>query len=142
MKGRKLNYRRNILLIFSLVSILFFITGCKNKMKWLDEKLGQGFNKIENASLNEIINYLNLEEKFKEEKDMATTSPADLTKDIKEKIDKWLQDNNFNRYGDSKETMYTGGTPLFNEETGKSIERFEYILKKHPDILTRINENQ
>ncbi|MEW6188626.1 MAG: hypothetical protein AB1466_00715 [Actinomycetota bacterium] len=36
-----------------------------------------------------------------------------------------IQRNNLNGYGDPKD----GGTPLFDEITGKRIDRYEYILK-------------
>lgn len=29
--------------------------------------------------------------------------------------------------------MYMGGTPLFNEMTGESTDRYEYLVKKFPD---------
>jgi len=30
--------------------------------------------------------------------------------------------------------MYMGGSPLFDETTGEMIDRYEYLLKKFPDI--------
>ncbi|MBI2074242.1 MAG: hypothetical protein HYT83_00220 [Candidatus Levybacteria bacterium] len=51
----------------------------------------------------------------------------------KQRIDAWIDKNDLNQYGDPKSTMYTGGTPLFDEATGKTIDRYDYILKKHPD---------
>jgi hypothetical protein len=29
--------------------------------------------------------------------------------------------------------MYAGGTPLFNEATGRQIDRLDYIYRKHPE---------
>jgi hypothetical protein len=49
------------------------------------------------------------------------------------KIEKWIVDNKLNEYGDPAGTIYAGGTPLFDEATGKTISRWEYIKKKHPD---------
>ena len=54
----------------------------------------------------------------------------------------WLQENGYNRYGDSRDAIYTGGTPLFNEKTGEKINRYDYILKKFPNILERIEQDQ
>lgn len=51
----------------------------------------------------------------------------------KKEIEAWIMENDLNIYGDPKNTVYTGGTPLFNEATGQKIDRFEYILKRHPD---------
>lgn len=62
-----------------------------------------------------------------------------LTQEDKEKIDKWIKDKNLNIYGDPKDTMYTGGTPLFDESTGKTIDRYEYILKNHQDLPEKLN---
>jgi serine/threonine protein phosphatase PrpC len=49
-------------------------------------------------------------------------------------IDRWIAENDLNEYGDPKGTMYLGGTPLFDERTGQSRERYEYILEKHPEL--------
>ncbi|MFH1890099.1 MAG: hypothetical protein ABIJ91_00835 [Candidatus Kuenenbacteria bacterium] len=51
----------------------------------------------------------------------------------KAKIEKWLVDNMLNEYGDSADTLYAGGTPLFDESTGETMDRYDYILKNHPN---------
>lgn len=51
----------------------------------------------------------------------------------KQQIEAWVVKNNLNQYGDPKDTVYIGGTPLFDETTGESIDRYEYIIKNHPD---------
>lgn len=51
----------------------------------------------------------------------------------KKQIDEWITGQNLNEYGDPKDTVYTGGTPLFDESTGNSIDRYDYIRQKHPD---------
>ncbi len=51
----------------------------------------------------------------------------------KAKIEKWIVDNKLNEYGDPADTIYAGGTPLFNEATGQMMDRYEYIKMKHPD---------
>lgn len=50
----------------------------------------------------------------------------------KESVARWLQKNDLNEYGDSKETMYAGGTPLFSESSGETKTLYEYLLQKHP----------
>jgi hypothetical protein len=60
---------------------------------------------------------------------------AELTKQQKEWIDKMIQKAGLNEFGDPKGTMYAGGTPLFDERTGRMQDRYEYILKKHKDWL-------
>ncbi len=51
----------------------------------------------------------------------------------KAKIEKWIVDEGLNQYGEPADTLYAGGTPLFDEATGKTMERYDYILKNHPD---------
>jgi hypothetical protein len=41
--------------------------------------------------------------------------------------------DSLNQYGDPKATAYTGGTPLFDESSGKSISKYDYIVRQHPD---------
>jgi len=53
--------------------------------------------------------------------------------DEKGLIDTWLIENNLNQYGDAKDTVYMGGTPLFDEKTGKTIDKYKYILQRHSD---------
>jgi hypothetical protein len=75
------------------------------------------------------------------EKSKTKTQPdkdGSITEEMKQKIDSWIEKNDLNKYGDSKDTMYTGGTPLFDEKTGKTIDRYEYILKKHPELLKEL----
>lgn len=52
----------------------------------------------------------------------------------KKRIDHWIRENNRNEFGDPPGTSYAGGTPLFNEMTGRQIDRYEYILKKNPEL--------
>jgi hypothetical protein len=51
----------------------------------------------------------------------------------KQAIDSWLTSQNLNKYGDDIGTFYTGGTPLFNEQTGETIDRYDYLLQKFSD---------
>mmetsp|Transcript_19030 Transcript_19030/g.23979 ORF Transcript_19030/g.23979 Transcript_19030/m.23979 type:complete len:156 (+) Transcript_19030:166-633(+) len=50
------------------------------------------------------------------------------------KADKWLEEQGLNSYGDEAGTMYMGGTPLFNESTGKSTYRYDYLKKKFENL--------
>ncbi len=49
-------------------------------------------------------------------------------------IDRWLAERHLNEYGDPPDTMYAGGTPLFNEKTGETTDRVEYLVRKHPEL--------
>ena len=51
----------------------------------------------------------------------------------KQLIEVWISENDLNQYGDMNDTVYLGGTPLFNETTSQSIDRYEYILQGHID---------
>lgn len=44
----------------------------------------------------------------------------------------WADKNDMNRFGDPKDTMYLGGTPLFDESTGKVTPADAYILSRNP----------
>ncbi len=60
---------------------------------------------------------------------------AELTASQKKWIDDMIRKSGLNEFGDPKDTMYAGGTPLFNEMTGDTRDRYDYILSKHPDWL-------
>jgi hypothetical protein len=48
-------------------------------------------------------------------------------------VDRWLAERKLDPYGSPAGTMYAGGTPLFNEATGRQIDRVDYIYRKHPE---------
>ncbi|WP_257446917.1 hypothetical protein [Archangium lipolyticum] len=48
-------------------------------------------------------------------------------------VDRWLQANKMDRYGHPEGTMYAGGTPLFNEATGETTDRLEYVFARQPE---------
>jgi len=54
--------------------------------------------------------------------------------ETRQRVDRWIRENGRNEYGDPPGTVYAGGTPLFNEMTGRTTDRYEYILKKHPEL--------
>ncbi len=126
-------YKANQIAIL-LILLLILLAGCefkdfRGKMRWLDYQAGELMEKLRQEK--EDIN--------KEEEQLPPVTADNLTQELKEKIDQWLKDNSLNRYGDAMDTMYTGGTPLFNEATGESLDRFDYILDKHPDILEKLD---
>lgn len=51
-----------------------------------------------------------------------------------DKADNWLSEKKLNRYGDAEDTMYMGGSPLFNEMTGESTDRYVHLKTKFPDL--------
>jgi hypothetical protein len=52
----------------------------------------------------------------------------------KQRIDRWIKQKGLNSYGDPKDTVYAGGTPLFDERTGRTRDRYDYILERHPEL--------
>lgn len=62
-------------------------------------------------------------------------SEVNINEDQKKWIEDMLRKRGLNEFGDPKGTMYAGGTPLFEEHSGKMWDRFEYILSKHRDWL-------
>jgi hypothetical protein len=57
-----------------------------------------------------------------------------IDEETKQRIDRWIKENGRNSYGDPPDTVYAGGNPLFDERTGRTKDRYEYILEKHPEL--------
>lgn len=49
-------------------------------------------------------------------------------------LDRQLAAKGLNQFGDPLDRAYPGGTPLFDERTGKSTDRAAYVFSRHPDI--------
>lgn len=64
--------------------------------------------------------------------DRPWKSSLDTSNQDKIAIDAWIVANGLNTFGDAADTVYAGGTPLFNEATGKTVDRYQYIITKHP----------
>jgi hypothetical protein len=48
-------------------------------------------------------------------------------------LDQWLKAHKLDRYGHAEGTMYAGGTPLFDERTGESKDRLDYVYARKPE---------
>jgi hypothetical protein len=114
--------------------ICFFVSGCEydisSKLEWLDQKIGQELTRVEDESY-----FGTTTRKGFGQKNAENINPDNLTEDQEKAIDKYLEEKDWNRYGDPKGTHYAGGTPLFDEQTGESISRYDYILENHPEII-------
>ena len=53
--------------------------------------------------------------------------------DEKRDIDTWVLSNDLDEVRNPRGTMYTGGAPLFDERSGRRGDRYEYIVRAHPD---------
>ncbi len=56
-----------------------------------------------------------------------------LPDDERDFINVWIDANNLNQYGDPLDTVYMGGSPLFNETTGTSTPLYAYLIENHPN---------
>jgi hypothetical protein len=125
-----------------LFLLVFVLSGCQQTnlsggLKMLDENLGKVFDNSEDGQSNSFLDI------FNKKNSVGTTTPsASLSAAQKESIDAWLEKKGLNKYGDAKNAIYTGGTPLFDEKTGQALERYDYILNKFPDILERIKKEK
>lgn len=61
------------------------------------------------------------------------STPEIVTQAEKEKISTWISANKLNQYGDPTDTVYSGGTPLYDSSTGVVTDLYEYMVTKHPD---------
>ena len=59
---------------------------------------------------------------------------SQVSETVKNRIDQWIKANELNQFGDPIDSVYLGGNPLFDESTGISIDRYEYILSKNPEL--------
>ena len=57
-----------------------------------------------------------------------------LSSEQKAVVDDWLRRNQLNEYGDPIGTLYAGGSPLFNEKTGETTDRYEYLFTRFPQL--------
>ncbi len=48
-------------------------------------------------------------------------------------VDRWLAEHGLDEFGSPRGTSYAGGSPLFDETTGKATSRMEYVYAAHPD---------
>lgn len=138
--------------IASLIFVVLLLSGCTAReagqnLKNIDKGVGEMLKELQEdqqeAASDPSDEQAQTEEDEKEQQDEIQKEQGDiisedLTRQQKKAIDEWLRANGYNRYGDSRNAIYTGGTPLFDERTGESINRYDYILKKFPNILERI----
>jgi hypothetical protein len=64
---------------------------------------------------------------------LAAAAMLPATDAEKAAIDSWLNDTGRNAFGEASDTMYAGGSPLFDESTGEMTDRFDYIRAHHKD---------
>lgn len=65
-----------------------------------------------------------------------------ISDQLRKKIDAWIKDHKRNEFGDREDTMYAGGTPLFDERSGTYKDRYEYILERNPGLREKLQGEQ
>jgi hypothetical protein len=105
------------------IFFVLLLSGC-SRLEFIDNKLGEMF--FSASSTKEKVEPIFV--------DTKKVDPKNLSKEQKDKINIWLEEQKLNRYGDEPNTYYASGTPLY-DKSGEPIERYEYILNNHPDIF-------
>jgi hypothetical protein len=54
---------------------------------------------------------------------------------VEECLDRWLAEQKLDAYGSPQGTVYAGGSPTFDETSGASRSRFDYVASKHPGLI-------
>jgi len=99
-----------------------------------DEALEKASEVLSKESEHSPAASAQVEEEPSETSGAETGSPIEFKESVLSRIELYLQENNLNQYGDPIGTVYTGGTPLFDESTGQIQNRFEYLLAKFPEL--------
>lgn len=66
--------------------------------------------------------------------------PSPLPADPDACLTEVLQRAGLNRFGDPPDTMYAGGSPLFDERTGETTSRRDYVQARHPELVAQCPE--
>lgn len=112
---------------FSLDAVDNFVT---EKNKNISDHVRNEYEDDIGAGKEQVVTYT---------KEQLRLLATDLSDNAKSQIENWLVEQELNKYGDPKETLYTGGTPLFDEATGTTIDRFQYILEQNPELINKFN---
>jgi hypothetical protein len=63
----------------------------------------------------------------------VTVEQPETSKDPEENcVSVWLRGKGLDEYGSPQGTMYAGGSPLFDEASGKTRTRLDVVYEKHP----------
>lgn len=65
----------------------------------------------------------------------VTASRIELDARQTDCVEKWLKGHGLDDYGNPEGTMYAGGTPTFDEATGRSVDRWTLVAKNRPEAL-------
>ena len=130
--------RKFSLIIFLLLAPVA-LAGCFNLAKY-DQTVIEKNQELSDTAKEKVEQGIEVgKEKLKEyTKAQLEKISSGLTESAKQAIDEWLSEKGLNKYGDPQGTMYAGGTPLFDEASGKTKDKYEYILEKHPELIKEL----
>jgi hypothetical protein len=63
--------------------------------------------------------------------ELPASTPAASTEETC--VDQWLAARKLDAYGSPEGTLYAGGSPLFDESTGTTTPRLDFIYARHPE---------
>ena len=127
--------RKLFILAIVLIAVNYFY-GAEIDAWWQGWRSGDRIQEIGQDVADQVVDEITgtiTDYSADEVKDVAENLP----KNIQLQIDNWLLGQSLNEYGDPEGTMYTGGTPTFNEMTGEATDRFELIFNKFPELIDK-----
>ena len=130
---------RRFYLIALLIVTPVILAGCFNLAKY-DKAVLEKNQELSDKAKEKVEGGIETgKDKLKEYTQEQLAKIADnLTESMKWAIDEWIDEQGLNKYGDSLDTMYAGGTPLFDEATGQLKDKYEYILENHPELIKEL----
>ena len=65
----------------------------------------------------------------------ASSAAPGLDAKQTECVENWLKGHGLDDFGNPQGTMYAGGTPTFDEATGRTLDRWSLVVKNRPEAL-------
>lgn len=127
------------LLIFLLTVIT--LSGCQAQISGAKNNIIDWYNQTKDYLFKVAKDKALLIKEEKTVEESLIEKELILDEEEKRLIDQWLADNNLNQFGDPLDTEYPNDNPLENPETGEVINRYQYILQNHPDLIQELNLN-
>jgi hypothetical protein len=118
-----------------LIAINYFY-GDRIESWWNSWRSGEKFSEIGQNLIDQTIDQVQNQVAGYSLEEIEAVA-ENLPEDIQLEIDNWLLSQDLNEYGDPEDTVYSGGTPTFDEATGEATNRFELILNKFPDLIDK-----
>ncbi|MBL7021810.1 hypothetical protein ISR92_00565 [Patescibacteria group bacterium] len=127
--------KKLFILAIALIAVNYFY-GDQIDAWWQGWRSGEKIQEIGQNIADDVVSGITDEIKNYSADDIKGLA-TNLPKDIQLQIDNWLLTQNLNEYGDPDGTMYTGGTPTFDEVTGEVTDKYELIFGKFPELIDK-----